>query len=285
MNNTFAAGQYYGTKNFERNLHGLQLKHLEATVPEHEVAEHRHDGIHLVLATRGTYLSSAYGEHREGPVLVFNPAEVIHRDRFKACDGRFFAVSFSQELSIEFGDRLHLPNFALRSHRKDDMRLAYSLMRMAACPDTTTLDLECASITLLTQFASQKTLSNAAPPWLQQVKEMIADRSEDDLTINQLAQEVGVHRAYLSRQYQYHFACSPGDDLRRRRIERAAHFLMTTGESLVDIAQRCGYCDQSHLHRAFMQHFGISPKSFRQLCSHKPALDENDLVTKIQDLH
>lgn len=285
MNKTFSSGQYYGSKNFERNFQGLQLKHLEATVPEHEVAEHSHDGVHIVLATRGVYLSSAYGEQREGPVLVFNPAEVIHRDRFKDRDGRFFALSFSPELSSEFNQKLHLPNFAVRSHRRDNMRLAYSLMRRAADPDTVTLDLEDDSLRLLNQFASQETLSKAVPPWLQQVREMIADRSEDDLTINQLAQEVGVHRVYLSRQYQHHFACSPGDDLRRRRVERAAHFLMTTVDPLVAIALRCGYCDQSHLQRAFVQHFGVSPKVFRDLCSKKKALEDCELVTKIQDLH
>lgn len=266
MNTRFPTGQYYGVASFERQLHGLHLKHLEATVPEHDVHEHSHTGAHLVLATRGTYLSTAQGEPREGPVLVYNPADIVHRDRFKGSGGWFFAMSLSSSASLDLYAQLQLPDFAIRSQTKESLQLAFSLMRLAASPDTISLDIECVSLKLLATFASHRALPNAPPSWLLQVKEMIADRSDDDLNINELAQAVGVHRVYLTRQYLHHFSCTPGDDLRRRRIERATHFLMNSRHTMIEIAHRCGYCDQSHFHRSFVRHYGISPNAFRKLC-------------------
>ena len=94
---------------------------------------------------------------------------------------------------------------------------------------------------------------------------MIADMSENDLSVADSAASVGVHRFYLARQYQHHLGYSPGVDLRRRRVERATHLLMTTDTSLCDIALACGFCDQSHLNRAFLHQWGLTPSGFAQL--------------------
>lgn len=261
----FPTGQYYGTNAFDRRFPRIGLSHLCATVPEHEVKEHSHAGAHMVLATRGRYVSSAAGAQREGPVLVYNPPDVVHRDRFASEGGWFFAISFDADDSRELYEQIKLPDFALRNHDPLVLKQAFGLLKAAASRDAVKLDLEVLTLNMLSSLNVQIPLSSNPPSWLQRAQEMIADLSDQDLGIADIADTVGVHRVYLARQYLRHLGCTPGDDLRRRRVERATQLMMTSDQTLIDIALNCGFCDQSHLNRAFMQQWGLTPTGFMNL--------------------
>nr|WP_315477300.1 AraC family transcriptional regulator [uncultured Undibacterium sp.] len=261
----FPTGQYYGTNAFDRRFPRIGLSHLRATVPEHEVKEHSHAGAHMVLATRGRYVTSAAGAQREGPVLVYNPPDVVHRDRFAGEGGWFFAISFDADDSRELLDQIHLPDFALRYHEPAVIKQAFELLKAAATRDAVKLDLEVLTLHVLSSLNAQIPLSPNPPPWLLRAQEMIADLSDQDLGIADIAEAIGVHRVYLARQYVRHLGCTPGDDLRRRRVERATQLMMTSDQTLTDIALSCGFCDQSHLNRAFLQQWGLTPTGFTKL--------------------
>jgi AraC family transcriptional regulator len=265
MIDKFPSGQYYGANAFDRRFPRIGLSHLRATVPEHEVKEHSHAGAHIVLATRGRYVTSAVGEQREGPVLVYNPPDVIHRDRFAGEGGWFFAISFDPDDSHELYEEINLPDFAVRNHHPQIIKQTFGLLRAATSSDVTKLDLEILTFSVLASLYTQAPLSANPPPWLQRAQEMIADMSAEDLGVADIAQAVGVHRVYLARQYLRHLGCTPGDDLRRRRVERASHLMMTTDQPLCDIALACGFCDQSHFNRAFFRQWGLTPTRFAKL--------------------
>lgn len=265
MINTFPSGQYYGTRTFDRYVSSMRFAHLQATVPEHEVKTHSHTGAHLVLATRGRYVTSASGAQREGPVLVYNPPDVVHRDRFAGEGGWFFAISLDASDSHALIEHINLPDFALRNHDPLVIKQAFQLLQASASRDMTKLDIETITFNLLARFYKQAPLSPHPPPWLLRAQEMIADLSAEDLSVADIAKAVGVHRVYLARQYLHHLGCTPGLDLRRRRIERATQLLMASDQSLSDIAYTCGFCDQSHLNRAFLQQWGLTPTCFIKL--------------------
>jgi AraC family transcriptional regulator len=265
MIDKFPTGQYYGTNAFDRRFPRIGLSHLRATVPEHEVNEHSHAGAHMVLATRGRYVTSAAGASREGPVLVYNPPDVVHRDRFAGEGGWFFAISFDADESRELYEQIKLPDFALRHHDPLVLKQTFGLLKAAASRDAVKLDLEVLTLNILSSLNVQIPLSPNPPSWLQRAQEMIADLSDQDLGIADIAGAVGVHRVYLARQYLRHLGCTPGDDLRRRRVERATQLMMTSDQTLTDIALSCGFCDQSHLNRVFMQQWGLTPTGFMNL--------------------
>ncbi len=258
-------GQYYGTNAFDRRFPLIGLSHLQATVPEHEVKEHSHAGAHMVLATRGRYVTSAAGAQREGPVLVYNPPDVVHRDRFAGEGGWFFAISFDAADSQDLYEQIKLPDLAVRHHDPLVIKQAFGLLKAAATSDAVKLDLEVLTLNVLSSLNTQIPLSLNPPPWLQRAQEMIADLSDQDLGIADIADALGVHRVYLARQYLRHLGCSPGDDLRRRRVERATQMMMSSDQTLTDIALNCGFCDQSHLNRAFLQQWGLTPTAFTKL--------------------
>jgi AraC family transcriptional regulator len=68
---------------------------------------------------------------------------------------------------------------------------------------------------------------------------------------------------HLARVFRRHLGCTPGDYLRRRRLERAAVLLRETARPLSDVALHCGFADQSHFANAFKRHTGVTPGSYR----------------------
>jgi AraC family transcriptional regulator len=70
--------------------------------------------------------------------------------------------------------------------------------------------------------------------------------------------------AHFSRSFKRVFGEPPHAYVIKRRLERACHLMVTTSETLSQIALRVGFSDQSHLCRLFRRAFGQSPSIWRR---------------------
>ena len=75
----------------------------------------------------------------------------------------------------------------------------------------------------------------------------------------------GVDRYRLARHFRAAYSTSPHQYLVGRRVRKARR-LIPLGRPLADIATACGFADQSHLTRHFLQRFGMTPGQFRAAC-------------------
>jgi AraC family transcriptional regulator len=82
-------------------------------------------------------------------------------------------------------------------------------------------------------------------------------------SLSSVAAEVGVSLSTLFRDFRSTYGCTPGEYLRRTRVDLAAERLKTN-RTLAEIAAECGFCDQSHFSRCFRSEMGISPSQFRR---------------------
>jgi hypothetical protein len=117
------------------------------------------------------------------------------------------------------------------------------------------------------KFISQKDKNRKTPEWAVELKEIIQDQIDTNLSLSlkALSQELDVHPAYLSREFSKHFNnMSFGDYIRKLRIEKAIDLLNTTSHSLTEIAYLTGFSDQSHFTRIFRKHTGKRPSEFRK---------------------
>jgi AraC family transcriptional regulator len=71
-------------------------------------------------------------------------------------------------------------------------------------------------------------------------------------------------QAHFSRSFKQAFGEPPHAYVVRRRLERACHLMITSTDSLSDIALSVGFSDQAHLCRLFRQAFGESPSGWRR---------------------
>lgn len=266
----FTQGQFYGAPTIERQLTGVRLAHLEATKRSDDVDEHSHDDAHFVLATHGRYITTAAGPETEGPVLVYNPPEVIHRDRFIDGGGYFLAVSFAAADWRALADAGHGAAIdALRLTGPAARKAALRLTRSLLARDNEVLSLEGLSLELAAQALTPAPDSDNRPPWLDEAETYLADTFDQPIGVADLARVAGVHPVHLARGYRRWLGAAPGDRLRTRRLERAADLLMRGRDPIGEIALASGFCDQSHLNRQFLKAYGVTPGEFARLCGRR----------------
>jgi len=70
--------------------------------------------------------------------------------------------------------------------------------------------------------------------------------------------------AHFARSFKQSFGESPHAYVMKRRLETACHLMMTSSESLSQIALTVGFSDQSHFCKRFKQAFGESPSNWRR---------------------
>jgi AraC family transcriptional regulator len=103
-------------------------------------------------------------------------------------------------------------------------------------------------------------------PWqLRRVMEFISADLSGDFTLTDLARECDISAGHFSRAFKKSTAKTPHRWLMEYRIERAKDFLQSSTLPISEIAQLCGFADQSHLTRVFAQIVGMTPKAWREL--------------------
>src|SRR6266404_730240 len=96
------------------------------------------------------------------------------------------------------------------------------------------------------------------------VQEFIESRLEADLTLQELASEVGYSRSHFLRMFHVTTGMTPHRYVLKRRVERARQQLEQVEQSIAEVAFRCGFSSQAHLTLAFRKEFGITPAEYRR---------------------
>jgi AraC family transcriptional regulator len=114
--------------------------------------------------------------------------------------------------------------------------------------------------------ASGRGIRGRLASWqIRRVREFIEDNLDGDPSIFQLAQECGLSGSHFARSFKETTGTTPHRWLTRRRVERAKELLRETDLGLADIAQACGFVDQSHFARIFSTYESYSPGRWRRL--------------------
>lgn len=115
-----------------------------------------------------------------------------------------------------------------------------------------------------------KTKSGKVPAWAKELKEIIQDQIDTNLTLSlkEVSQSLHVHPTYLSREFSKYFDdLSFGDYIRKLRIEKAIQLLDDPKHSLSEIAYLTGFSDQSHFTRIFKKVTGKNPSAYKKTLS------------------
>jgi AraC-like DNA-binding protein len=98
---------------------------------------------------------------------------------------------------------------------------------------------------------------------LQLLREQVLDTANPTIDVVAVAQEIGLHPVYLTRAYKETFGLSIQEDRQLRRIKRGVELLVTTNETIADVALGLNFFDQSHFSRTFRRYVGTTPAKYR----------------------
>lgn len=88
---------------------------------------------------------------------------------------------------------------------------------------------------------------------------------KENVKINQIADDIGISRSYLTKIFRQEISLSPQEYLMNFRAQQAGYLLKHTDSSIKEIALNCGYGDAIAFSKAFKKMYSISPKQYREL--------------------
>lgn len=101
-------------------------------------------------------------------------------------------------------------------------------------------------------------------PAISHVKEFIYNSYAEEITLSDMATHAEISASHLTRLFRNDEGMSPIKYLWQYRVERGLDLLQTTGLSITEIAELCGFKTPYHFARLVKQQTGLSPTQFRR---------------------
>src|SRR5580704_4847633 len=102
------------------------------------------------------------------------------------------------------------------------------------------------------------------PARLRRIRELVHAKMEDELSLDEMAQSVGLSTAHFARMFRKSTGETPHQFVLRQRLERAKAMLRAPDARVLDVAVACGFKTQQHFAQVFRDVCGISPTEYRR---------------------
>ncbi len=121
--------------------------------------------------------------------------------------------------------------------------------------------------TLERMFVAMEQQEDFTPPLLvAKALRYMRENLHQDLTRDETARHAGISPGHFSRLLKERTGRSFTELLRQCRVTLAAEYLEKTERSLAEIADLCGFCDQSYFTHVFQEIKHMTPRQFRAAC-------------------
>jgi len=102
-----------------------------------------------------------------------------------------------------------------------------------------------------------------SPAKLRKIEELVQERMEEDLSLEEMARAVGLSAAHFSQVFRNTTGQTPHQCVLRYRVQRAKEMLRSAEMRVLDVAIACGFKTQQHFARVFRAMCGASPTEYR----------------------
>ncbi len=223
--------------------------------------KHHHPEPRIVLS-----LSSGFGSRYEGRTVevadsaaLFRPAGEDHQDRYPTATATLALLLPTESPAASLRRPFVLRDSAFAG-------VAEQLRHEMRSPDVAS-DLVMEGLALLTAskvLHSRPLEEKGAPAWIETVRERLDAEYADPPTLADLGRMVSRDAAYVAATFKRVYGDSVGIYVRQQRLWQARRCMDAEPEcSLVEVAQRCGFADQSHFIRHFRRLFSVTPGEYR----------------------
>ena len=265
--NHFQTGQFFGQTNQTLLLDGVTITD---TVYDYKFIDwHYHETPYFSFVTQGHCSDGNKRETFECSTdsLLFHNCQEPHYNTKSGGLSRGFQLEFEPQWCKRFDVEVdNLPPSAKVLH--PNIKLCfYNIYKEAKLfDDASSLAIQTLLLESLAMMRGVTASVRHNPPvWVKRLDEILHENFDHLPTLHELANELNLHWAHLSRDFPRYFHCHFGEYIRKIRVEKSLALLRNKNLALTDIAFTCGFADQSHFIRCFKEFNGITPKRFRQI--------------------
>lgn len=226
--------------------------------PNQRIGAHRHDWPLLTLPLLGGYREECEQGvvAIDGPAAIYHPAGVCHANCIHPGGMETFSIEFDPDW---LGLRRGGPRFDRSEFRLGGKAAlaGRSLIRLWCNPTSSEAHVRRATAAFIGVMFG--TADEARPAWIPAARHQAPSKPTAAI-----AKNLGLHPAWLAREYRRATGEGLRETARRHQVEAAVVMLRESDEPIAAIAAATGFCDQSHLNRAFAKYLGRSPLQVRK---------------------
>lgn len=117
---------------------------------------------------------------------------------------------------------------------------------------------------ILRMYYNELKISEKNNIYISRAKQFIAENLSEPLSLEQVANQVFVCKAYLSELFSNCAGVKFSEYVTLQRVEHAKQLLICSNESIQEISQDCGFSSAAYFSSVFTRMTGKSPRKFRQ---------------------
>lgn len=114
------------------------------------------------------------------------------------------------------------------------------------------------------QFSVQLSGQLAERAGLRELQAFITDHLDDDLSVPMLARRAHMSPRNFARAFRREIGTTPAAYVEAQRVETARRLLESTGRSVAEVAEACGFSRVETIHRAFRRVLRVAPGQYRR---------------------
>lgn len=191
---------------------------------------------------------------------LFRPAGDEHEDRYHTATASLSVLLPAESAAASFPTPFMMrdPGFA---------SLAAVLRQEIAATDTASpLLMEGLALLTVAKLLHFRPLpGRGVPRWISIVRDRVEAEYAKPPTLANLGRMVHRDAAYVAATFKRVYGHSVGVYVRHLRLWQARRYIEAEPECpLSEVAQRCGFADQSHFNRHFRRLFAVTPGGYRE---------------------
>ena len=92
---------------------------------------------------------------------------------------------------------------------------------------------------------------------------LVAEEYAGTITLESVAEQINLSPTYLSKKFRHVTGKTFSEYVNFIRLRQATQMLLTTDDSVTDIATACGFNSSNYFKDCFKKKFGVSPRTYR----------------------
>lgn len=254
---------------FRRPAHRAGVELYRAHIVRHAFEPHTHEAFGLGAIEQGVERFRYRGaEHLApaGALVLMNPDE-LHTGRAETAGGWRYRMAYidAELVHALTGERGWSFDAAVAEDAAAARRVGAGLQGLWDVADDP-LAFDSGLLRLLDALRPHARIGRAAAheaaPRFDAVFELMRARLAERLTLDDLAAAAGLSPFHFLRSFKAAHGATPREALMALRLIDAKRRL-AAGQAPSDVAAASGLADQSHLNRAFLRRYGVTPGRYR----------------------
>ncbi len=230
-----------------------EFSFLEAPRPTYGILSVLKGRVEYILKDRSIILSA--GE------FIYLPKNSLYKTRFYINEGEVQTLL----VNFDLDDDSDFPISPFYRSKDKTLQLETALKRLCDLThEEDSLYLQQAYMNLCLHVMFTDYISTRHSAETQLIARAKALLSADELSLEQIAEELKISSSGLRKKFKDSTGVSPSEWRCRRRIEAAKRLLLTSDLSIDEIALKTGFYDTPYFYKKFFKIVGTTPKKYRK---------------------